>query len=654
MKHICILLCLVSPFLGRTQAADPGGVEGAVRWFSTEEKYNGHFEWVNKLPGEVPFADEAGLHMPFRNRPLNFNPALYLNGDDDGLLFPAPAGNLSQLHIFTVYQPEDTAAEKSIWCLESDTASRMILTTSRMADLEAFQYMNFDFKQQGRAEVSAYFQNGVEAEKSQDPPAKQFIRVGAIPGDRNLPIRPFKGVIPEMIVFNRFLTDEEILRIESYLALKYGITLQSIGPVSYLNAHGQTIWNGADNAVYHHRVAGIGRDDASGLTQLKSTAATQPGLPTIGRAEGAELPDNNFLVWGDNNALLDWAPKTAGRPQKLMRDWLIRSSGSASPITTSLAFNTTEVLTTPESGNTTWWLIADRSGTGDFPLASLDFYPMDRYGAEGPAIFDSVIWDPDGSGSDVFSLASGPALLPVFEVAEPVCNPAAPGELHLSVQGGRMPYAIRFTGNGTTQTATIQDHAVHPFTGIQPGEYRLHVEDADHRRFEETVYIQSLDAPVSSLAGQYEIPADGTLNLNAAAAAATNDIRYAWTGPDGFRQSGPVAAITAPGQYELSMEKDGCPARQSITVKAPGQSNLTGAEAFPNPTGSGVFQVRVSLGRPAAAEMSVYNALGDLVLTQRQSGNDHYLFRGKLTAKGVYLIKIQSEQSSRTIRLIVN
>ncbi|HMQ62043.1 MAG TPA: T9SS type A sorting domain-containing protein [Flavilitoribacter sp.] len=654
MKHICILLCLVSPFLLRAQAAQPGGVEGALRWFGTEEKDNSRFEWTNKLTDAGQFTEESGLRMPSGGRLLNFNPALYFDGAENGILFPVSSGNLSQLHIFTVYDPADTASEKSIWCLESGDASRMVLTTHRMADLEAFQYMNFDFKQQGRAEVSAYFQNGVQAPKGDAPSNVQYIRAGGMPRGRDLPITPFRGVIPEMIVFNRYLTDEEILRVESYLAIKYGITLQSIGPVSYLNARGQTTWDGVESAVYHHRVAGIGRDDASGLDQPRSTASTQPGLLTIGIPPGSRLQDNQFLVWGDNQAPLDWAPKTTGLPQKLTRNWLIQSSGSDGPATTSLEFNTTEVITTPERGNTTWWVIADRSGTGNFPLTSLDFYPAERINGEGIAAFDSLVWDPDGSGTDVFTLASGPVLLPVFEVVEPVCSPAAPGELNLTVQGGRMPYTCRITGNGTTQTAKIADHLVHHFTGIRPGEYRIAVEDADHRRYEETVYIQSKDAPASDLADQYEIPADGTLSLNAAPASATSDIQYTWTGPDGFRQSGPVAAITAPGQYELSMEKNGCPARQSITVKAPGQSNLTGAEAFPNPTGSGVFQVRVSLDHPAPAEMSVYNALGDLVLTQRQSGNDHYLFREKLSIKGVYLVKIQSEQTSRTIRLIVN
>ncbi|HMQ90302.1 MAG TPA: hypothetical protein PKB07_22030, partial [Flavilitoribacter sp.] len=64
MKHICILLCLVSPFLLRAQAAQPGGVEGALRWFGTEEKDNSRFEWTNKLTDAGQFTEESGLRMP--------------------------------------------------------------------------------------------------------------------------------------------------------------------------------------------------------------------------------------------------------------------------------------------------------------------------------------------------------------------------------------------------------------------------------------------------------------------------------------------------------------------------------------------------------------------------------------------------------------
>lgn len=77
----------------------------------------------------------------------------------------------------------------------------------------------------------------------------------------------------EILVYNTLLTASEIRRVETYLAIKYGITLknnQGAGAaVPYLNSAGTTIW-GATQTGYHNNVTGIGRDDAATLDQRMS------------------------------------------------------------------------------------------------------------------------------------------------------------------------------------------------------------------------------------------------------------------------------------------------------------------------------------------------------------------------------------------------
>jgi len=71
-------------------------------------------------------------------------------------------------------------------------------------------------------------------------------------------------------------------RIESYLAVKYGITMgTTASPVSYSASDGTTIWTGS--GTYQNDVHGIGRDNGTGawgLNQL-SSKSENPGTDIL-------------------------------------------------------------------------------------------------------------------------------------------------------------------------------------------------------------------------------------------------------------------------------------------------------------------------------------------------------------------------------------
>src|SRR5690606_38852289 len=79
------------------------------------------------------------------------------------------------------------------------------------------------------------------------------------------------GLFPEYISFDRQLTDNERNRVESYLAIKYGITLD--GNRSYRNSSNKVVWDKQNNDLFGNNIFGIGRDDISGLNQLQCESA---------------------------------------------------------------------------------------------------------------------------------------------------------------------------------------------------------------------------------------------------------------------------------------------------------------------------------------------------------------------------------------------
>ncbi len=121
----------------------------------------------------------------------------------------------------------------------------------------------------------------------------------------------FNGRMLEIINYNTRKDDAtERNKIQSYLAIKYGITLGVNGTsTNYTSANGTTIWNSSTNTGYNYDIAGIGRDDASLLNQKQSKSVNSGSVIAIGLGDVALTNnantntfgnDGDFLVWGNN------------------------------------------------------------------------------------------------------------------------------------------------------------------------------------------------------------------------------------------------------------------------------------------------------------------------------------------------------------------
>ncbi len=357
------------------QAIAPGGVKGFISWYQTEE--HSSQERLNFNPAQ-PFPSPDDIHIP-----LNA-----LNSDHS-------------LSIFSVYQAQEGQQEMSIWSLLEGANTKLLLSSHRLADLAERRYMNFNEIQPWQAHINSYFQHK-SAEQGQN--GSYQLSLANRPQDYDLPIQSFRGVIPEVIVYDRVLSPKERLQVTSYLAIKYGLSIENIENSAYLNGSGDTLWLGRQNREYNHRITGIADDPASDLKQYKSSSSYDPKLLTISWEEANNVSPNSFVLWGDNDQSLDWedSPQTI---KPLERQWRIRSNGVSSP--SSLQFYTRQLYQPVKNGET-YWLLIDRSGTGQFQEAETDYIPLDQLNEEGYALFNQINWDRDGSGFDNFSIGIGP------------------------------------------------------------------------------------------------------------------------------------------------------------------------------------------------------------------------------------------------------
>lgn len=144
----------------------------------------------------------------------------------------------------------------------------------------------------------------------------------------------YEGDIAETIVFDKVLSETEQARVESYLALKYGITRAVSGlsesAEDYLAADGDIIWD-IDNQglTYHNDIFGIGRDDLSCFEQIKSKSENSDALVTIDHA-GSFGTNDSFLISGNDNAAIENEnnnEKPAGIKSRLNREWRVQETG---------------------------------------------------------------------------------------------------------------------------------------------------------------------------------------------------------------------------------------------------------------------------------------------------------------------------------------
>ena len=150
----------------------------------------------------------------------------------------------------------------------------------------------------------------------------------------------FNGRISEVISYNKTLSASELNRVESYLALKYGITLDQTTPTDYIASDGVTkMWDATVNATYRHDIAGLGLDECTGLHQRQSRSVNADRIITMALGSSVAtsnqdnpndvLADKTFLVWGNNDAATNFdvaVSSVTNSTTRMARVWRVDKS----------------------------------------------------------------------------------------------------------------------------------------------------------------------------------------------------------------------------------------------------------------------------------------------------------------------------------------
>ncbi len=177
--------------------------------------------------------------------------------------------------------------------------------------------------------------------------------------------RELQGQLGDVIIFNRILSATERQQVSSFLAIKYGITLDQSTNQDYLNSIGESIYPALTNASftpYDNDIVGVGRDDGSGLTQLRSKSINDDAIMTLSQTDGFAI-DRQFVIIGNNDAgfAFNTTEISAGITDRIQREWKVDVSNDPDPI--DYTFDLSGTTSTPLSSEIVAMVVDD---DGDF------------------------------------------------------------------------------------------------------------------------------------------------------------------------------------------------------------------------------------------------------------------------------------------------
>jgi gliding motility-associated-like protein len=427
---------------------------------------------------------------------LNFNPQLYFRAGQDFMgTSSATAWDSDKQTVFIVHVPDATTAVSSIcgwgptmqgpgWYFSGGTMEAWSVTSLASAPVNGLAanrpfIMGCSYSGSSSSIDAMGFRNngmsnysGCCSSLSQAGNDENFY-IGNDAG-----MSGNGGYFSEVIVFKKVLTQAEMQQVDSYLAIKYGITLSGtlsnnqVTDGNYLFANGTKVWTYPGYEMYHNEVTGIARDDASALYQKVSKSSfntdnnalvisvdTNFTLGNYSVTRTATLADGQALIFGNDQGSTTSTQTTnldnITYNRRCIREWKVENTGAVGPV--SLFFPTLPALTAGE------FYVALADADGDFSSGAVPLLTSDT------TTFKNITLPP---GINYFTIAV--ASLKVEYTAASSDLEASGGNLpQLLIRGlsnGTDSITIKDLGTGTATSGT--DYILSPIVmGIPKGAY---------------------------------------------------------------------------------------------------------------------------------------------------------------------------------------
>lgn len=313
-------------------------------------------EWRDQSPGLFHATERvsgSGDNLIYEQNAFNFNPSINFNGGDQplqNLNFLRDSGT-SLSHFVVARSDSQLPLGNSFGEWTDNGASRAFFFNNRYASntnysLPLNELLILSLDDPGAFSPVTLYQNSLLNSVTAKDFNTNFTSGSYILGDDNTGGNIFDGNISEIIIYDRQLSNADRGNIESYLGIKYGITLDQSatgGGVIYTDSTGAVYWNEDVNDVYEHDIFGLGRDDTSELDQRISRSTNDDAIITASLGTDflsantdlsahniSHVNDLQYLMFANNNE--PTSPQGSELPggfsERIAREWQVQKTSN--------------------------------------------------------------------------------------------------------------------------------------------------------------------------------------------------------------------------------------------------------------------------------------------------------------------------------------
>ncbi|WP_284653273.1 T9SS type A sorting domain-containing protein [Flavobacterium terrisoli] len=484
----------------------------------------------------------------------------------------------------------------------------------------------------------------------------------------------FQGEIPEFIVYRKALNQKEKWRVESYLAIKYGITLEA--GVNYYNSKNEIVWHKENNPLFGNRIFGLGKDSNSALNQKQAVSAHDAnplkkmifwtgdsGLLDDNYANTAYIEDQSFLLMGDNNGAETPNTVLNNGIKKINRVWLTEKFGpSTHNLVTHLKYKKDPSVTLlPDEA---FWLLIDRNAgnnvVSDFNGGNVDAYQVTSF-TGGYAEYNDLKWSSPTTTYNQFTFGVGPKMV-VFATVQPMACNGTIGTVDFVIRGGQPIFAVNIHGTDNAYNQQFFQPERDFSFGLTVGSYAVTVTDASGYTQTTNFTVTPIPGMLLELGPTQMLALGDSATLNAAANITVPNVSYAWYfTPVGqlpnniVISTDPSIVVTDGGNYTCKVlnNSTGCFVEDSVTIIYDAELRPSFSQVYPNPT-SGHFTVNVDFNEIKDVSIIIYDVTGKTLINEYFNGEDHYQKDYDLTTSGIYFVAISAKDYVTTHKLIIN
>jgi len=570
-KCYVFITCLITLSYAVDAQQFPGGVTAAEVWYQANWDDINNNSYPNDAQNNILIKNSGEADTAL----FNFNAAV--NTENLCLRYKAPLENTTGRNVFFVGEPTSNEPAYShlgtLWNSQLNNEAETDSVIRNFFDVNNKNAISWDINAEYNSDKNAHINFYHTNHYNLDKKFKSYGQVGEtdfyigklVNYDPNTsyPDEGFSGIFPEFISFARELSTNERQRVESYLALKYGVTLNS--NLDYLNAQNKIFWRSRNNKIFADRHFGFGRDDISGLNQLQSesthfkdhlVAAVGKIVETNMQKQGLiSIPKDHFLVFGDNDGKLELIQDNDKNIRYWEKVWLAQATGqwiNAQPIYFKLKLNAQMVdeLTSNE-GYVVWMLKdnhVDNQTLSDFSGEHIEYHLGTVDLEDGYVYFDKVYFDPDQNVFDQYTFGVGPNMIVQVQV-----NGCAGDDLTMTIviTGGKPKYSINIESDSEAyDEVTSNSTFTIPVNALE--EYEITVTDQNGDYVQTLVIPEPWSFEVNLGPDQVLTSAQTSVVLDAGQYIQDANATFAWY-RDGalLTETGSTLEADEPGIYEV-------------------------------------------------------------------------------------------------------